>query len=99
MVSNVRELFRRGARDETFGLETGIISMLVKLDRLLRGAHPSVMAGLRPGPSTSSFLDCRKDVDARHKAGHDGVARQESLRAIAYHNGPSPSRRRANTSS
>jgi hypothetical protein len=49
MVSNVRELFRRGARDETFGPEMGVISMLVKLEGALKGPDLSVMAGLRPG--------------------------------------------------
>src|SRR5258707_8878466 len=49
MVSNVRELFRRGAPDETFGSEMGVISMPVGLDGLLEGADLSVMAWLRPG--------------------------------------------------
>jgi hypothetical protein len=30
MVSNAGELFRRGVGDETFGLEIGVISMIVK---------------------------------------------------------------------
>src|SRR6266849_32702 len=37
MVSNVRELFRRGLRDETFGLEMGVFSMLVKVEAIAPG--------------------------------------------------------------
>jgi hypothetical protein len=48
MVSNVRELFRRGARDETFGPEMGVISMLVKLEGVLKGPDLSVMPGFVP---------------------------------------------------
>jgi hypothetical protein len=43
--------------------------------RLLMGVTPSVsivMAGLRPGHPRLSHFDHRQDVDARHKAGHDG---------------------------
>jgi hypothetical protein len=34
--------------------------------------HNFVMAGKLSRPSTSFLLKCRQDVDARHKAGHDG---------------------------
>jgi hypothetical protein len=34
MVSCAGELFRRSARDETFGLEMAVISMIVELERL-----------------------------------------------------------------
>jgi hypothetical protein len=94
MVSNVRELFRRGARDETFGPEMGVISMLVKLEGVLKGPDLSVMAGLRPGHPRLTYLavalsGCCKDVDARHKAGHGDASRKETLRAISRQFGQS----------
>jgi hypothetical protein len=41
------------------------------------------MAGLRPGHPRLSCLKCCKDVDARHKAGHDELGlRGASLKPV-----------------
>src|ERR1700720_3303087 len=56
MVSNLRELFRRGARDETFGPERGVISMLAKLEGAPKrsSSRPSQRVGAKRRPMTGS---------------------------------------------
>jgi hypothetical protein len=56
-------------------------------------SHETVMAGLRPGHPRLSRFNCRQDVDARHKAGHDdkgGPAHQQQ--ASSYSNFKEPRR-------
>jgi hypothetical protein len=68
-------LFRRGARDETFSPEMGVISMLVKLDGWLEGADLSVMAGLPPGHPSVLYPTVARTWTPGTKAGHDDASR------------------------
>src|SRR5260221_3071878 len=85
MVSNVRELFRRGARDETFGAEMGVVSMPVRLDGLLKGADPIGHGGASSRPSMS----LRKTWMPGTRPGDDDASRKETLRAITHQFGQS----------
>ena len=38
------------------------------------------MAGLVPAIHVFGAGNCRKDVDARHKAGHDGIVRLDVVK-------------------
>src|SRR5439155_5374153 len=44
----------------------------------------SVMAGLRPGHPRPSCLKCYKDVDARHKAGHDELCHKAPFHQLQF---------------
>jgi hypothetical protein len=56
MVSCAGELFRRGARDETFGTEMRVISMSVKLEGIPRVVVPAKRSASRdPQPQMSAL--------------------------------------------
>jgi len=61
---------------------------------LVNGGKPTasfVMAGLRPGHPRLSHINSSQDVDARHKAGHDGIQnRSFESNASRSYSMPSP---------
>jgi hypothetical protein len=69
MVSNAGELFRRGARDETFGVEMGVISMIVKIE----GFPKAIVVAAKPtGPAFGR-------PDDRLRASRGAKLKRESL--------------------